>query len=336
MKEALLYDRESGGKVRCRLCNHRCVIEDGKAGVCQVRANRGGVLYSLVYGKIIAENVDPIEKKPLFHVEPGSRSYSIATCGCNFKCLHCQNHEISQLPRDEGKIAGWEVSPEEIVRKAKASGCTSISYTYTEPTIFFEYALDVARLARNQGLLNVFVTNGYMTEEALDTFHPYLDAANVDLKAATDTFYRRICGARIDPVKASIRKMRSLGVWVEVTTLVIPGLNDDPEDLRAIAQFLASLGKEIPWHVSAFHPTYRMTDRPRTPVATLRQAREIGLSEGLKYVYCGNVPGEGEDTICPGCGEKLIERMGFRILKKSTRKGACPQCGTPIEGLRME
>lgn len=333
MREALLYEKRSDGRIQCRLCNHRCVIEDGKTGVCQVRLHREGVLYSLVYGRLVAENVDPIEKKPLFHVQSGSRSYSIATCGCNFRCLHCQNHEISQMPRDQDRIVGWEVSPKEVVEKAKASGCSSISYTYTEPTIYFEYALDVARLAREAGLLNVFVTNGYMTEEALDAFHPYLDAANVDLKAATDEFYRKICGARIEPVKASIRKMRSLGVWVEVTTLIIPGLNDDPEGLRDIARFLLSVGPEVPWHVSAFHPMYRLTDRPRTPAQTLRAAREIGISEGLKYVYCGNIPGEGEDTYCAGCGQKLVQRVGFRVIENRIRNGSCPECGASVHGI---
>ena len=335
MKEALLYDKLEDQKVRCNLCNHRCLIGEGKQGLCQVRVNQGGTLYSLVYGKLVAENVDPIEKKPLFHVQPGSRSYSIATCGCNFRCLHCQNHEISQMPRDESRIIGWEVSPREVVRKAKASGCTSISYTYTEPTIYFEYALDVAKLAREAGLLNVFVTNGYMTSEALDTFHPYLDAANVDLKAATDDFYKKICGARMEPVKESIRKMFSLGVWVEVTTLIIPGLNDDPEGLREIARFLLSISPDIPWHVSAFHPMYRLMDRPRTSASTLRRARELGLAEGLKYVYCGNIPGEGEDTHCPRCGTSLIRRIGFRVLENNVKDGHCPECGEAIQGLGL-
>jgi len=335
VKEALLWGKKPDGRIQCRLCNHRCVIEEGKTGVCQVRINKGGVLYSLVYGRLVAENVDPIEKKPLFHVQPGSRSYSIATCGCNFRCLHCQNHEISQMPRDESRIVGWELSPQEVVRKAKVSGCTSISYTYTEPTIYLEYALDVAKLASEEGLLNVFVTNGYMTEEALEEFHPHLDAANVDLKAATDEFYRKICGARIEPVKNSIRKMRSLGVWVEVTTLIIPGLNDEPEGLKEIARFILSVGPEIPWHVSAFHPTYRLMDRPRTAAQTLRAARQIGLSEGLKYVYCGNIPGEGEDTYCPGCGELLLRRVGFRVLENTLKHSRCPQCSTRLDGIGL-
>jgi pyruvate formate lyase activating enzyme len=336
MKEAMLYEKRSASEVRCLLCNHRCLIEDGKSGVCRVRLNRGGTLYSLVYGKVVAENIDPIEKKPLFHVRPGTSSYSIATCGCNFRCLHCQNHEISQMPREAQRIVGFDLAPEEAVKRALGAGCSSISYTYTEPTIYFEYALDVAKLAREKGLLNVFVTNGYMTQEALAAFHPFLDAANVDLKAATDEFYRRICGARVEPVRESIRAMRRLGIWVEVTTLIIPGLNDDPEGLREIARFLLSVGPEVPWHVSAFHPTYRLTDRPRTPVDTLRRAREIGLKEGLRFVYSGNVPGEeGENTSCPACGEGLIRRFGFRVLENRIRQGRCPECGTAVEGLGL-
>jgi pyruvate formate lyase activating enzyme len=334
MREAVLYEKGPGEQVTCALCSHRCVIREGKSGVCHVRVNRGGTLYTLVYGRAVAENVDPIEKKPLFHVRPGSRSYSIATCGCNFRCLHCQNHEISQMPRDSGRVAGWDLPPQEVVRKALDAGCQSISYTYTEPTIYLEYALDVARLAREKGLLNVFVTNGYMTKEALDLFHPLLDAANVDLKAATDDFYKRICGARIEPVKASIRKMRELGVWVEVTTLLIPGLNDDPEGLGEIARFLLSIGSEIPWHISAFHPTHRLTDRTRTPVQTLRTAREIGLGAGLEYVYSGNIPGEeGESTHCPRCGERLVHRIGFRVVENRIANGGCPGCGQAIQGI---
>jgi pyruvate formate lyase activating enzyme len=334
MKEALLYEKRPESQVRCGLCSHRCLIAEGKVGQCGVRINRQGSLFSQVYGQLVAENIDPIEKKPLFHVLPGSRSFSIATCGCNFRCLHCQNHEISQMPRDRGVIAGREISPKQVVRRALEAHCRSISYTYTEPTVYMEYALDVARLAREHGLLNVFVTNGYMTEEALDAFHPLLDAANVDLKAATDDFYRRICGARIEPVKASIRKMRELGVWVEVTTLLIPGLNDDPEGLREVARFVRSVGSEIPWHVSAFHPTYRLLDRPPTPLESLQLARKIGMEERLLYVYSGNVPGdEGENTHCPGCGMRLLRRVGFQVVENLLRDGQCPQCGSPIQGI---
>jgi pyruvate formate lyase activating enzyme len=240
------------------------------------------------------------------------------------------------MPREHGDVAGWDLSPEAAVQRAVDQGCKSISYTYTEPTIFFEYALDTARAAHEKRLLNIFVTNGYMTDEALETFHPFLDAANVDLKAAKEEFYKRICGAHIEPVKASIRKMRELGVWVEITTLIIPELNDTTEELREIARFICSLGPEVPWHVSAFHPMYKLTDRYSTPVQTLRRARQIGVEEGLHYVYSGNVPGdEGENTHCPGCGERILERYGYRILTNRIQDGQCSQCGTTIYGLGL-
>ncbi|RKY62706.1 MAG: AmmeMemoRadiSam system radical SAM enzyme, partial [Candidatus Latescibacterota bacterium] len=232
MHEAYLYERLEDGKVRCFLCNHRCTVSQGDRGICGVRENRDGVLYSLVYGIPIAQHVDPIEKKPLFHFFPGSRAYSIATVGCNFRCLHCQNYDISQMPKDHGKIVGEEASPEDVVRAAMRTGCRSISYTYTEPTVFFEFAFEAARLAHGRGLYNNFITNGYMTPEALYDIAPFLDAANVDLKAFREDFYRKICGARLQPVLDSLKLMKHLGIWVEVTTLVIPGLNDDDAQLR--------------------------------------------------------------------------------------------------------
>lgn len=336
MREALLYQRLEDSKVRCDLCNHRCLINEGKKGICHVRENRGGILYSLVYGKLCSANVDPIEKKPFFHFMPGTRSFSIATVGCNFKCLHCQNWQISQCPRDYGEIFGEEVPPQWVVREALRTGCRSISYTYTEPTIFFEYALEVAKLAREKGLKNLFVTNGYMSKEALHMIAPYLDGANVDLKAFSEKFYREICGARLEPVLENIAKMKELGIWVEVTTLLIPTLNDSEEELRSIARFLRSLGPEIPWHVTAFRPEYRVLHLPPTPASALRKARRIGLEEGLRYVYCGNVPGEeGEDTYCWNCGRLLIKRWGFSVLENSLKGGNCPQCGTKIDGVGL-
>lgn len=337
MKSYLFETTEEQG-VRCLLCHHRCSIKPGRRGICQVRSNDQGELNTLVYGKLIARHVDPIEKKPLFHFLPGSRSYSIATVGCNFKCTFCQNADIAQMPRDrQGLIAGTACSPDAVVVDALQEKCQSIAYTYTEPTVYFEFALDTARIARTRGIKNIFVTNGYMTAEALDMAAPFLDAANVDLKAFTDEFYKTQCGARLEPVKATLRKMKSLGVWVEVTTLIIPGLNDDPEELRHLAGFLVDeLGPETPWHISRFHPTYRLTDRPPTPVVTLRKAREIGMQAGLYYVYTGNVPGEdGENTICPHCGTKLIERWGFMVQRDRIVEDKCPQCGTPVYGVGM-
>jgi pyruvate formate lyase activating enzyme len=334
--EALLYEKLEDRKVRCTLCSHRCVIAEGKRGICHVRENSGGVLQSLVYGRLIARHVDPIEKKPLYHFLPGSLSYSIATVGCNFSCRFCQNADIAQLPSDRGgAIIGDAVTPEEVVKAAERAGCRSISYTYTEPTVFFEFALETARLANSKGIRNVFVTNGYMTAEALDMIAPVLDAANVDLKAFTRKYYKELCGAKLEHVQEALRNMKAKGVFVEVTTLIVPGLNDDPDELKALAAFLAhDLDPDTPWHISRFHPTYRLTDRPPTPVKTLRNAREIGLAAGLRYVYTGNVPGDtGESTFCPACGVALIERWGFQLGKYRIKDGRCGKCNTVIKGV---
>jgi len=331
----MLYSRLEDEKVKCALCAHRCTIKPGRRGKCGVRENRDGVLYSLVYGKLISMNVDPIEKKPLFHFQPSSRSFSIATAGCNFKCKHCQNYDISQYPaeRPEYEIPGRSATAQEVVDAAIASDCKSISYTYTEPTIFMEFAYDCARLAKDKGLKNVFVSNGFMTPESADLIIPYLDGDNIDLKG-DDKFYREICGGRQEPVLETIRRMKGSGVWVEVTTLIIPGLNDSDGTLRDIANFIASVDRAIPWHVTQFYPTYKLTDRGRTPVETLRKARKIGLDSGLKFVYEGNVPGEGgENTYCPSCGELLIERFGFSIHRNNLSDSHCPKCKTDIEGM---
>ena len=332
--EALLYDKEGENGIRCALCAHRCRIEPGSRGVCGVRENRAGLLISLVSRAVVAAQCDPIEKKPLFHVLPGSRSYSIATAGCNFRCTFCQNHEISQMPREQGRIAGREMTPAAIVELALRSGAQSIAYTYTEPTVYFELAYETAGIAREKGLRNVLVTNGYMTEEMLRLFAPRLDAANVDLKAFRDDFYRIRCGARLEPVLASLRKMKELGIWVEVTTLLIPEINDGEEELRELAGFILSLGAETPWHISRFHPRYRMTEKPPTPAASIHRAIRIGKSVGLKYVYSGNIPGDsGENTSCARCGHLLIGRCGFRIERLDLKGSACPRCGTPLDGI---
>ena len=336
MREAMLYEKSTDRQVRCRLCNHLCLIGEGQRGVCGVRENQGGALATLVYRRLISHNVDPIEKKPMFHFAPGSRSFSIATVGCNFRCDFCQNYEISQMGRERNQIPGEDISPEEIVAMAKKTGCKTIAYTYTEPTIYFEYAYDIARMATGAGLKNIFVTNGYMTEEALRTIHPHLHGANVDLKSFRDEFYRRHCGARLAGVLRSLNVMKELGVWVEITTLIIPGLNDGEEELRELARFIASLGPETPWHISRFHPMYKMLDRPPTSVRVLEQVRQIGLQAGLRYVYTGNVPGDpGEDTFCYRCGRILVDRMGFSVLKNQVRGGKCGHCGTEIDGVEL-
>ncbi len=335
MEEAMLYTRGGKGVVNCFLCNHRCVIPTGKRGLCGVRENRGGVLYSLVYGKAIAAHIDPIEKKPLNHFLPGSLSYSIATVGCNFRCQFCQNWDISQSPRDDGGIRGWELKPDEIVEHALKSNCKSISYTYTEPTIFFEYAYDTGTLAREKGLRNVFVSNGFMTPECLDKAGDFLDAANIDLKSFQDSFYRELCGARLNPVLESIKEIKKQGVWLELTTLLIPERNDSVEELRDIAGFIAGeVGRDTPWHITRFHAAYKFNNSHPTPLETLRRAREIGLEAGLKYVYVGNVAGDsGEDTICTRCGRVLVERSGFSVSRNEIKEGRCPNCGLEIGGV---
>ncbi len=336
MHESLLYTKGKEKSVHCLLCCHYCHILNGGSGRCGVRENKNGVLYSLVYGQLIAKNVDPVEKKPLFHLLPGSLSYSIATVGCNFSCRHCQNASISQVKPSatENRMPGQLHSAEEVIAAALASGAESISYTYVEPTIFFEFALDCMKLARAQGLKNIFVSNGFMSKEAIEMLVPWLDAVNVDLKAFTDSFYRSICGARLQPVLESIQHMQKAGVLLEVTTLVIPGYNDSEEELQSIAEFLCKLDPVIPWHVSGFYPTYKMTDRSPTPVATLEKARETGHRAGLHYVYTGNRPGGGgENTSCPSCGIEVILRHGFSIGKNRLHNGCCPSCGQAIHGV---
>ena len=336
--EAYLYESLKDKQVKCHLCSHRCVIKDDRRGICGVRENRGGVLETLVYGRIIASHIDPIEKKPLYHFWPESLSYSVATVGCNFRCIFCQNADIAQMPTDyKGAIRSGFVSPEEVVDAALKSKCKSISYTYTEPTVFFEFAYDTSKRAHEKGIQNVFVTNGYMTPETLDMISPYLDAANVDLKAFTEDFYKTYCGAKLAPVKETLIQMKSLGIFVEVTTLIIPGLNDGKQELEDLAAFIAdALGTETPWHISRFHPTYKLMDRPRTPVETLVLARDIGLKAGLKYVYTGNVPGEnGEKTFCYQCGKILMDRWGFYIKKNRIENHRCKYCGTTIHGVGL-
>jgi len=335
MMEAYLFERLEDKKVRCNLCSHRCVIKDGRRGICNVRENEAGLLKTLVYGKLVARHIDPIEKKPLFHFLPGSLSYSIATVGCNFRCRFCQNADIAQMPSDrKGTVLGTSCTPAEVVAAAQRGRCRSIAYTYTEPTVFFEFAFETAKLAHDKGIRNVFV-NGYMTAEALGMIDPYLDAANVDLKAFTDKYYKELCGAGLKHVQATLKLMKSLGVFLEVTTLIVPGLNDDLSELNDLTAFIVQdLGPETPWHISRFHPTYKLTDRPSTPVQTLTMAREIGLKAGLKYVYTGNVPGNAaENTFCYGCGETVIERWGFQVENLQLKNGKCTKCGTAIDGV---
>jgi pyruvate formate lyase activating enzyme len=334
--EALLWEGQPDGSVVCHLCAHRCRIKPGLRGICGVRENRAGRLESLSADRVVTAEVDPIEKKPFFHFLPGSTAYSLATAGCNFHCLFCQNWVISQWPRERPgcPLPGEAVAPGDIVAAARAARCASIAYTYTEPTIFFELALATCRLAAEAGLRNVFVTNGYMTPEALDLITPVLHAANVDLKSFSDRYYRKVCGATLPPVLDTVRGMRRRGIWVEVTTLLVPGHNDDDAELAALARWLAATDPDMPWHVSAFYPAYKMLDTPPTPLATLERAARIGRDAGLRYVYVGNIPGEErESTACPGCGEVVVRRVGFAVLANRLEGGRCPRCRTAVAGV---
>lgn len=366
LHEARFYEPLPDGKVLCTLCPHDCHVPEGARGACGVRYNQGGKLYTLVYDKLVARELNPIEKKPFFHFHPGSYAYSIATVGCNLRCSFCQNWEISQWPKEhlpkhiesagqaqsaakaapepicpklaemQRDIPGEHVTPEAIVQAARDTGCLSVSYTFTEPTIFYELAYDTALLAREQGLKNNFVSNGFISEAPLRELSTVLDAANIDLKFFKEESYRHISRARLAPILDAIRLYHELGVWLEVTTLVVPGLNDSDAELTGIAEFLCSLSPSIPWHVTRFYPAWEIRDRPPTAVASLRRAREIGFKAGLKYVYEGNVPGEGgENTWCPECRELLIERYGFYVRQNRIRDDRCPTCGAHIEGVGM-
>ena len=323
MKEALFYKSLEKQKVQCNLCPHQCIIKPDNTGICHVRKNIDGKLYSLVYEKPIAQSLDPIEKKPLFHFYPGTDAYSIATVGCNLKCMHCQNYDISQ---DMGNFfRSSSVSAEQIVTSAINSGATSIAYTYTEPTIFYEYAYDIARIARKKDIKNVFVTNGYISPEPLDHIAPYLDAANIDLKAMSESFYQKICKAHLQPVLDTIQRYYELNIWIEITTLIIPDYNDSEQELRQIAEFICDIDTKIPWHVTAFHPTYKLTNTKRTSSEILEKAVSIGEKAGLDYIYQGNLL-QGEDTYCPKCHTLLIKRSGFHIMENNISNHTCPTC----------
>jgi len=335
MKLAQFWTKKDN-KIQCQLCNHYCLIAEDETGVCGVRRNIKSKLYSLVYGKVIAKNIDPIEKKPLFHFLPGSLSYSLATVGCNFRCQHCQNADISQYPIAEKSesdfIAGKEMSPEDVVKKAKAAGCQSIAYTYTEPTIYAEFALDCMKLAHKKGLKNIWVSNGYTAKEAWPKIVPYLDAINIDLKFFNNQTYQKICGAKLEPVLNNLKFIKSKGVWLEVTTLIIPGLNDSDKELVGIAEFMANeLGAETPWHVSRFFPQYKMQNQDSTEEELIYKAYKIGKEAGLKYVYGGNIVSDSlENTYCPNCQELIIRRTGYDI-NQFHDVGKCAKCKQKLD-----
>jgi pyruvate formate lyase activating enzyme len=365
LQAALYYETMPDQFVRCTLCPHDCKIAPDHRGVCGVRINRGGRLFTRVGNRIASAEIDPIEKKPLFHFLPGSAAYSIATIGCNLRCRFCQNWTISQWPKlresvDRGDEissplgehpadewcaeaeppeTGWGIGtavvPSELVSRAKRAGCSSIAYTYTEPTIFYELALATARLASAAGLGNLFVTNGFISPDPLREIAPYLGAANIDLKSFRDSYYKKLCGARLEPVLAAIREYKKLGIWIELTTLLIPGLNDEESELRDIARFIkAELGEDVPWHISRFFPAYKMEYWQETPIRSLLRAREVGQEEGLRYVYLGNVLQEegAENTVCPGCGTVVIRRWGFTVVENRLQAGRCPACNRFVAG----
>lgn len=334
MKQTRLFKMLASGRIRCDSCAHHCLLAEGESGRCGVIQNRDGVLFSLNYGRCAAMHADPIEKKPLFHFLAGQRAFSVAASGCNMRCLHCQNSDLSQSPVDSRRIYGHDATPQEIVRAAGEHHCSIIAYTYSEPAIFFDYAYEAAGAAREQAIKNVFVTNGFWSERGLDLMAPLMDAANVDLKFFTDQLYYDICGARLKPVLHTIRRMKELGIWVELTTLLIPGLNDSEKELTDMAEFIVDLDPGIPWHISRFHPSYRMQDRPATSVEAIISARRIGLDSGLRYVYTGNLPGEeGESTFCPVCSALLIRRFGYSIMENRLEHGKCPDCLVPVAGV---
>jgi len=330
MNKVYLYKKLSNQRVQCQNCAHYCIIQDGKRGKCGVKENKDGKLYSLVYGKSCALNIDPIEKKPFFHFMPGSQSLSLATVGCNFRCLNCQNYDISQMPQETGQVSGEDLLPEKIVEIALKNNLPSISYTYTEPAVFSEYSLDTMKLAKKKGLKNNWVSNGFWSKELFDLISPYLDAANIDIKSFSEEFYKKVCGARLQPVLDTLKRLKDKKIWLEITTLAIPTLSDSKEMFRDIAKFIKEeLGTETPWHISQFSGaiSWKLQHLPETPVETLEMAYRIGKETGLKYVYTGNVPGlPSEDTFCPKCNALVIDRTGY-VISRHDKQGKCPKCG---------
>ncbi len=334
MHEAMYYEKIGEGKVKCTLCRHRCIIRNSNTGICRVRKNIDGKLYSLNYGKLISMHIDPIEKKPLFHFLPGKDALSIATVGCNFACKFCQNWEIAQFPALTGRIEGEDYTASQVVSMAQKYKAPVIAYTYTEPTIFYEFALDVALKAQDLGIKNVFITNGYIEEKPLKEISPFLHAANIDLKGWNKKFYASVIGARRDEVLKSIVYYKKLGIWVEITTLLIEGKNDKDNELQNIAKFIYNeLGADTPWHISRFFPAYKMQNIPPTSLVNLKRAFNIGKEVGLRYIYIGNMWEVDENTYCPKCGALLIERRGFSVIQNNIHDGKCPVCGTKIAGV---
>ncbi|MFA7114443.1 MAG: AmmeMemoRadiSam system radical SAM enzyme [Candidatus Omnitrophota bacterium] len=332
LRESVLYSRSAKNIILCDVCSHHCRLSDGQSGVCGVRLNDNGILIVKNYAELVTYAVDPIEKKPLYHFLPGSKAYSIASYGCNFRCGFCQNFAIAQKYQNTDKRFIEEVLPEEIVSRVKKTGAESIAYTYTEPTVFLEYVIETAKLAKENGLKNVFISNGFFTDKAFELLVPYIDGYNIDLKSFNDDFYVKYCGGRLEPVLQTIKRIADSGKWLEVTTLIIPGKNDTLYELESVASYIAEVSLNIPWHITAFYPQNLFLSVPATPIEKMEKAFSIGVKKGLKYVYLGNVASV-ERTVCPVCKKSVIEREGYRISLCNVENGICVFCGAKIDGV---
>ena len=333
LKEVSFYKKLPDLKIRCEICPKKCEIADLERGYCGNKENRKGIYYSLVYAESCTAHIDPIEKKPLFHYLPSTKAFSIASVGCNFECKFCQNWRIAQYRPEQ--VESRYLPPEQIVSLSKREGCPTIAYTYSEPVVFYDYMYDTANLAKSKGIGSVMISNGYINEEPLIELCKQLTGVKIDLKAFTEKFYKDYCSGELEPVLTTLKTLKKIGIWYEIVVLLIPTLNDSEEEIRKMCQWIKSeLGVEVPVHFSRFHPMYKIKNLPSTPVKTLENARKIAQKMGLHYVYLGNVPGnEGENTYCPGCGEVLIRRVGYHILKNVIKGGRCQKCGHVIPGV---
>jgi pyruvate formate lyase activating enzyme len=331
--EAKYYKKLEDREIECELCPHKCKVGDRERGYCGVRENHDGIYYTLVYSRPCSVHKDPIEKKPLFHFLPGTDAFSLATAGCNLNCKFCQNWEISQVRPEQ--VNSYELPPEEVAALAQETGCKSIAYTYSEPTVFYEYMLDCAAAGRRKGVRSVVITAGYMNHDPWTELIREVDAIKVDFKAFTEKFYHDICRGKLQPVMDSLTDLAKSDVWYELVYLMVPTLNDNPDDIKRMSKWLVTeLGKNVPIHFTRFTPQYLLKNLPPTPVSSLEQAREIALAEGMNFVYIGNVPGhEGENTYCPNCKNTVIGRVGFQITRMNLKDGKCQSCGTAIPGI---
>jgi len=334
LKEAMFYEKlPASNSVSCKLCPRKCILKDGQTGYCESRKNIGGKLYSLVYGKPVSIALDPIEKKPVFHAWPGTTSFSFATAGCNLRCIHCQNWQIAQVKPDS--LKAYDISAEQMVEEAVKSGAKSISFTYNEPTVYYEYMLDVAKIAKKRGIKTVWVTSGYINPEPLQLLADYLDVARIDLKGFSEDFYQKLAGASLEPVLQTLKIAKEKKLHIEVINLIIPTYNDNPDEIKAMCLWIKeNLGPDTPLHFTRFFPNYKLTNLPPTPVATLEKARKIAMDCGLNFVYIGNVPGhDAENTYCPKCRKLLIKRVGYTIVENNIKNGRCKFCSRKIPGL---